>query len=55
MDSEVAWGLALGGGGEGGRPPTKFSKMEALTGPQLSVGAALAGKGGVTFFRRLQF
>ena len=50
MDSEVAWVLAWGG-----RPPTKFSKMEALTGPQLSVGAALAGKGGVTFFRRLQF
>ena len=52
MDSEVAWVLAWGGGGG---PPTKFSKMEALTGPQLSVGVALAGKGGVTFFRGLQF
>ena len=49
--------LSAGGKGEGGRvePPTKFSKRGGgLTGPQLLEGVCWE-RGGVTFFRKLQF
>ena len=47
-------GAAMGGGGRGVEPPTKFPKRGGLTGSQFLEGSCW--EGGVTFFKgELQF